>query len=57
MISANPDDKVKLSFTASVRSRDMLMQAPSRQMTAERGSLTASHFPGVSLFNFECETK
>ena len=37
--------------------RDMLMQVPSRQVTTERGSLTASHFPGVSMYNFECETK
>ena len=28
--------KKKLSFTASVRSRDMLMQVPSRKVTAER---------------------
>ena len=56
-IAANLDEKVKLSFAASIRSRDILMRVLSRQVTAERGSFTASHFRGVSMYNFECETK
>ena len=57
VIAANPDDKVKLSFAAPIRSRDMLIRLLSRQVTAERGSLTASHFREVSMYKDEDEMK
>ena len=57
VIAANPDDKVKLSFAASIRSREMLIRLLSRQVTAKKVSLTASHFPEVSMYKHEGEMK
>ena len=56
-IFSYPDDRVKLSFNASIRSRDMLNRLLSRQVTAEKGSLTASHFRDVSMYKDEGEMK
>ena len=54
-ITSYPDERVKLSFTASIRTRDMLNRVLSGQMTAERDCLTASHFPEVSMYKDEGE--
>ena len=44
-VTSYPYDRVKLSFTASIRSRDMLIPVLSRQVTAERSSSIASLTP------------
>ena len=41
-IASNPDEKVKVSFTTSIWSRDMLTRVLSGQVTTERSSSNAS---------------